>query len=196
MEQKQLKFVCQGGKEFFADKRIAQFSGFVSNIIQDAADDEIIPLPTIEIESLQFIVKFMEAHNYEIPKYSEKIRSEKVSENLPPIDVELLKEYDLTNLAPVVNAAYFLDIPSLIDMLSIRIACDFYIGKEAGSLEKLKKKYNITEDLTPEKEEELLERFPYLREYLLTNLSQDKCCLLYTSPSPRDRQKSRMPSSA
>ena len=30
------------------------------------------------------------------------------------------------------------------------------------------------------------------------NLSdyQSKCCLLYTSPSPRDRQKSRMPSSA
>ena len=27
------------------------------------------------------------------------------------------------------------------------------------------------------------------------NLS-DKICLLYTSPSPRDRQKSRMPSSA
>ena len=24
----------------------------------------------------------------------------------------------------------------------------------------------------------------------------DNCCLLYTSPSPRDRQKSRMPSSA
>ena len=27
-------------------------------------------------------------------------------------------------------------------------------------------------------------------------LSIDKICLLYTSPSPRDRQKSRMPSSA
>ena len=27
-------------------------------------------------------------------------------------------------------------------------------------------------------------------------LTWDKCCLLYTSPSPRDRQKSRMPSSA
>ena len=25
---------------------------------------------------------------------------------------------------------------------------------------------------------------------------QERCCLLYTSPSPRDRQKSRMPSSA
>ena len=28
------------------------------------------------------------------------------------------------------------------------------------------------------------------------NYGQDKNCLLYTSPSPRDRQKSRMPSSA
>ena len=27
-------------------------------------------------------------------------------------------------------------------------------------------------------------------------LDEDKTCLLYTSPSPRDRQKSRMPSSA
>ena len=26
--------------------------------------------------------------------------------------------------------------------------------------------------------------------------AQDKCCLLYTSPSPRDRTRSRMPSSA
>ena len=30
--------------------------------------------------------------------------------------------------------------------------------------------------------------------YLIIAL--DMCCLLYTSPSPRDRQKSRMPSSA
>eukprot|EP00828_Plagiopyla_frontata_P024850 TRINITY_DN3174_c0_g1_i6.p2 TRINITY_DN3174_c0_g1~~TRINITY_DN3174_c0_g1_i6.p2 ORF type:complete len:224 (-),score=71.00 TRINITY_DN3174_c0_g1_i6:52-723(-) len=28
------------------------------------------------------------------------------------------------------------------------------------------------------------------------NQEEDQCCLLYTSPSPRDRQKSRMPSSA
>ena len=33
-------------------------------------------------------------------------------------------------------------------------------------------------------------------EFLQLDLSQDTLCLLYTSPSPRDRQKSRMPSSA
>ena len=32
--------------------------------------------------------------------------------------------------------------------------------------------------------------------WLLCFVSVAECCLLYTSPSPRDRQKSRMPSSA
>ena len=33
-------------------------------------------------------------------------------------------------------------------------------------------------------------------EYPVKNQSPAEVCLLYTSPSPRDRQKSRMPSSA
>ena len=32
--------------------------------------------------------------------------------------------------------------------------------------------------------------------YVLKHMDADSSCLLYTSPSPRDRQKSRMPSSA
>ena len=34
------------------------------------------------------------------------------------------------------------------------------------------------------------------REIFIANRSREGVCLLYTSPSPRDRQKSRMPSSA
>ena len=33
-------------------------------------------------------------------------------------------------------------------------------------------------------------------DYWFSDTDKDKICLLYTSPSPRDRQKSRMPSSA
>ena len=33
-------------------------------------------------------------------------------------------------------------------------------------------------------------------KYVNLIVKMDKSCLLYTSPSPRDRQKSRMPSSA
>ena len=35
-----------------------------------------------------------------------------------------------------------------------------------------------------------------LRQYNAQNSPSNQSCLLYTSPSPRDRQKSRMPSSA
>ena len=34
------------------------------------------------------------------------------------------------------------------------------------------------------------------QEWFRNNSGQNRFCLLYTSPSPRDRQKSRMPSSA
>ena len=43
----------------------------------------------------------------------------------------------------------------------------------------------VEEDVNPE----------YMTKHTKTAL-EDACCLLYTSPSPRDRQKSRMPSSA
>ena len=36
----------------------------------------------------------------------------------------------------------------------------------------------------------------FLRSLLLSIMAENAACLLYTSPSPRDRQKSRMPSSA
>ena len=37
---------------------------------------------------------------------------------------------------------------------------------------------------------------PYIPVYLIENEDEIKDCLLYTSPSPRDRVRSRMPSSA
>ena len=40
------------------------------------------------------------------------------------------------------------------------------------------------------------EPYDILGEKRLTGEDVHKACLLYTSPSPRDRQKSRMPSSA
>ena len=52
-------------------------------------------------------------------------------------------------------------------------------------------------DAIPEEEEEEEEEPREARYHAwLTPAPQPKTCLLYTSPSPRDRQKSRMPSSA
>ena len=47
-----------------------------------------------------------------------------------------------------------------------------------------------------EKEITKFERLAKKITELEERLEKDKNCLLYTSPSPRDRQKTRMPSSA
>ena len=44
--------------------------------------------------------------------------------------------------------------------------------------------------------EELMEEFMIAYQDTLMEIGLDNSCLLYTSPSPRDREKSRMPSSA
>ena len=60
--------------------------------------------------------------------------------------------------------------------------------KEKKMLKKLgKKKYNVLFAEGVHENFDLLEEYP---------VEQWCGCLLYTSPSPRDRQKSRMPSSA
>ena len=40
------------------------------------------------------------------------------------------------------------------------------------------------------------QRRPSIRAYVVSHRADTKRCLLYTSPSPRDRTRSRMPSSA
>ena len=44
--------------------------------------------------------------------------------------------------------------------------------------------------------DQVVYQFQLTKNYTSTPVTRDYICLLYTSPSPRDRQKSRMPSSA
>ena len=55
---------------------------------------------------------------------------------------------------------------------------------------------NLIDDISEEKKLPPQVVEAALREALLKGYERYRRCLLYTSPSPRDRQKSRMPSSA
>ena len=55
------------------------------------------------------------------------------------------------------------------------------------------KHYENPQAITQEDFYDDMKRFKYVKRLLRR---YKKTCLLYTSPSPRDRQKSRMPSSA
>ena len=67
--------------------------------------------------------------------------------------------------------------------------------EEAAGVSKYKQKRKETESRIKNTKENL-NRLNDIREEIEKQLRRLKTCLLYTSPSPRDRQKSRMPSSA
>ena len=62
------------------------------------------------------------------------------------------------------------------------------MAEESSSIDKV---------LSGEMKLEYIDQLELLKENLSSNsFLNNRSCLLYTSPSPRDRQKSRMPSSA
>ena len=58
------------------------------------------------------------------------------------------------------------------------------------------KYYDIDRLNAKEKEKITIDKILLIKDKDNISLGQPYVCLLYTSPSPRDRQKSRMPSSA
>ena len=54
---------------------------------------------------------------------------------------------------------------------------------------------NTSEKELQEERKKIIARLLDIQKRFM-DLEREKGCLLYTSPSPRDRQKSRMPSSA
>ena len=72
-------------------------------------------------------------------------------------------------------------------------------GKASGVLDYLLKEKGVKGALVPRAHAKVLYGDPVLTEQLINTTSHKtkyKSCLLYTSPSPRDRTRSRMPSSA
>ena len=81
--------------------------------------------------------------------------------------------------------------------MRLKADCLLYLRRPEEALVTLK---NISDYLMPVDFDEpnRLNELAYFRALAKTELevAKDNICLLYTSPSPRDRQKSRMPSSA
>ena len=70
-------------------------------------------------------------------------------------------------------------------------------GKVRGTPQQIIDKYNqLARDAQLSNDRVATENFQQHAEHYLRLLAQAQNCLLYTSPSPRDRTRSRMPSSA
>ena len=83
---------------------------------------------------------------------------------------------------------------SLTDDCNLLLFYGENIGLKDELKSKIKKKYSSFEQITFG-QDEIIKNEKLLYEQI-NNVSMFNDCLLYTSPSPRDRTRSRMPSSA
>uniref|UniRef100_A0A1I7XY83 Skp1-related protein n=1 Tax=Steinernema glaseri TaxID=37863 RepID=A0A1I7XY83_9BILA len=77
-----------------------------------------IPLPDVASAPLSVIVRWLRLHEDEAPRTEEHRQTHRFNRNVAKKDVDLLDEqFPRAKLADVINAAYSLDIPDLIDTL-------------------------------------------------------------------------------
>ena len=95
-------------------------------------------------------------------------------------------------LADTLDVAVDHGVGKIIDLATLTGACLVALGTDIAGL------MTNSEDLAADVKSAAVACGEYVWELPMHDYFSDqiKSCLLYTSPSPRDRQKSRMPSSA
>ena len=105
------------------------------------------------------------------------------STRVPKIEDFLKKEISQIISSQVKDPRY-----QFLNIVDVKCSSDLGVAKVFYTI--------INGDISDAPNNKSLEKFASMIRSKLSKFMQIRSCLLYTSPSPRDRQKSRMPSSA
>ena len=160
MEAAYLTLVTQEGHEVSVDSRLQSFSSLLQHLIADSSPQSAIYLPSLSSAVLYKIVEYYEHHHYTTPPPIKKpLASDRIEEAVTdPWDAPFINGISEELLVDVGMACYDLGLYGLFDLSCAKIAALF----KGKSVEELKQKYHITEDLTPEMEEKILRENPWI----------------------------------
>lgn len=130
-------------EEFQVDIDIACLSETVKNLIEDAGPGDVIPLPNVSSNILAKVLEFCNFH-------ASQAAVQGVEEAVQQWNEEFLN-VDHTTLFDLILAANYLNIKSLLDLTCHTVAM-MIKGKTP---EEIRKTFNITNDFTPEEEEQV-----------------------------------------
>merc|ERR1711975_84014 len=140
----ELTLTSKDEKEFKVDIRVAIMSETVKSMLCIDSEEDLpeapeaaIPLPAVEGNILQSVLKFCQYH------YDYKEKKE--------WDAEFVKVDDDT-LFSLILAANYLDLKSLLD-LTCKTVADYI--KQCKTPQEIRRRFNIKNDFTPEEEEEV-----------------------------------------
>ncbi|KAG7290691.1 E3 ubiquitin ligase complex SCF subunit scon-3 [Staphylotrichum longicolle] len=143
------------GSTIEVDRVVAERSMLIKNLIEDLGDDAIasspIPIPNVNDPVLRKVVEWCEHHRNDAAQSADDDNdNRKKTTDIDEWDQKFM-QVDQEMLFEIILAANYLDIKALLDV-GCKTVANMIKGK---SPEDIRKTFNITNDFTPEEEEQI-----------------------------------------
>jgi len=150
-----VRLTSNDGVEFSVDRSVAERSILIKNLIEDVGDGsvpkETIPIPNVNEPVLKKVIEWCEKHRNDPAQSAEEENdNRKKTTEIDEWDQKFM-QVDQEMLFEIILAANYLDIKALLDV-GCKTVANMIKGK---SPEEIRKTFNITNDFTPEEEEQI-----------------------------------------
>ncbi|KAJ3260449.1 hypothetical protein HK103_000591 [Boothiomyces macroporosus] len=146
-----VKLTSSDGQEFNVAEDIITQSQLIKNMLSDLEVGEAaIPLPNVTAHILTKIIEYATHHKDDAPPPPEDEMKAKSSDDIDEWDRDFIA-VDQGTLFEIILAANYMDMQGLLD-LGCKTVANMIKGK---SVEEIRKTFNITNDFTPEEEEQI-----------------------------------------
>ena len=130
MEAKSRKLASNDNQVFEVETESLKLSNFLSNLIIDFPNEEDeIPINEVDGKNLKLIIEYLNHYKIEeIKEIPKPLPSGDLEQYINEWDYNLIKDLSLEECIDLLNAAQFLDINALINLISAKIASEMLTG--------------------------------------------------------------------
>ena len=155
--------ISSDSKRFEISVKAAMRSEIIKESILDSKEDEIeFNVNKVNGDILKKIVEYLEHYKNEEPKEIERpLPSSKFEECVDKWDSDYI-DICLNEIFEIINASNYLNIKPLLELASAKMA-SIMKGK---TTEEIRKLYGISNDFTPEEEQQIIEENKWCMENL------------------------------
>ena len=147
MADKEINLLSSDNQKIQIGMKVAEKSGLLKGLLADYSGDSDIPLPDVKSDILQKVVEYLTYYKDTEPKEIPKpLPTANLSDVIDKWDLEFINKIELNSVFDLINAANYMDIPSLLDLSCAKIA-SLMKGKSA---EEIRAMFNIECDLSAE----------------------------------------------
>jgi S-phase kinase-associated protein 1 len=152
-KQPKITLLSNDGARLDVDVKVAEKSVLIKNMIDDLGGEAVtdIPIPNVNEQVLKKVIEWCEHHKTDpAAPIDDDSDSRKKTTDIEEWDQKFM-QVDQEMLFEIILASNYLDIKPLLDV-GCKTVANMIKGK---SPEEIRKTFNITNDFTPEEEEQI-----------------------------------------